>query len=243
MVNSILRTNMRRIFTGLFLCVLGFSVSGANAQNTSDPCPEPKRAMNETPNNMARVQEDINRFILCVERAQLLERLNTLVEKNVETIDSVLLQPTALPILPTTGNMSDFPGSDGSSSNSSSNSGGQSQTMQPVNESDLAPSDMPGSNSGASSSMGNGTGDFPDGSSEPAEEPKITWLIREIYGKSGSLQARLVNSDGRLARAGQGDVLPDESRIIEISKTRIRIKQDEDVVELDWVNDTPEEEE
>lgn len=55
-----------------------------------DPCPKPRRAFNETPNDLKLIQEDITRFTLCVQRAQLLERLNELAIENTDTIDSAL---------------------------------------------------------------------------------------------------------------------------------------------------------
>ena len=55
-----------------------------------DPCPQPKTAYSETPNDLKVIQEDITRFTLCVQRAQLLERLNSLALENTSTIDSAL---------------------------------------------------------------------------------------------------------------------------------------------------------
>lgn len=66
-------------------------VMGAESGETeNNPCPEPKKAMGSTPDDLAKIQEDITRFTLCVQRAQLLERLNELAESNIETIDTAL---------------------------------------------------------------------------------------------------------------------------------------------------------
>ena len=59
------------------------AADAAKNDNTpaKDPCPAPTAA-SATPDDLAKVQEDIDRFTLCVERAQLLERLNESVLKN-----------------------------------------------------------------------------------------------------------------------------------------------------------------
>jgi len=57
---------------------------------TENPCPDPRRALSETPNDLKVIQEDITRFTLCLQRAQLLTRLNELAEDNIDTINSTL---------------------------------------------------------------------------------------------------------------------------------------------------------
>jgi len=53
-------------------------------------CPEPKAAMQETPDDLSKIQSDITRYTLCVQRAQLLQRLNELTVENIDTIDSAI---------------------------------------------------------------------------------------------------------------------------------------------------------
>lgn len=213
------------LYTGVALALLlGTSpVSSAWAQQqSSDPCPSPQRALSQAPDDLAKIQEDIDRFTLCVERAQLLERLNSLVEKNIETIDSVLLAPSALPALPVDESTGGFPGS--------------SSNVMPVNEADLGPSDnssFPGEASTSSSSFPGSS----DGSPAAAEEEQgPQWNIREIYGTGRALQARLISTEGKIQRVKQGDILSDESRVIEVSKTRVKIKKDKEVIDLEWIN-------
>jgi type IV pilus biogenesis protein PilP len=55
-----------------------------------DPCPKPERFNSETPNDLQTIQEDITRFTLCLQRAQLLNRLNELGKENDENIQSTL---------------------------------------------------------------------------------------------------------------------------------------------------------
>lgn len=58
--------------------------------STADPCPEPKAALGETPNDLKLIQEDITRFTLCLQRAQLLDRLNDLATQNLDGIQTSL---------------------------------------------------------------------------------------------------------------------------------------------------------
>lgn len=51
-----------------------------------DPCPVPVVEMAKTPDDLAKVQADIDRYTLCVERAQLLQRLNDLAIENQEKL-------------------------------------------------------------------------------------------------------------------------------------------------------------
>lgn len=58
--------------------------------SSADPCPAPKSALAETPNDLKLIQEDITRFTLCLQRAQLLDRLNDLAEQNLGDIQTNL---------------------------------------------------------------------------------------------------------------------------------------------------------
>jgi hypothetical protein len=210
------------IFSLFLIVTLAFQLGAvikAHAQ-ASDPCPEPKRSLQDTPDSMSKVQEDIDRFKLCVERAQLLDRLNTIVAKNVETIDSVILQPAPAPMMPPVNGESGglMNGLFGGAQN-----GGQT-APPPVDEQALLQAN-------------NDMGQEPDIEPEPEPEDPV-WLIREISGKSGSLMANLVNSRGALARVRQGSVLPDDSRVIEITPMTIKIKKEQEILDLDWVNET-----
>jgi type IV pilus biogenesis protein PilP len=60
------------------------------SNRNEDPCPQPRAAYGNTPNDLKIIQEDITRFTLCVQRAQLLERLNSLAIENTDTIESAL---------------------------------------------------------------------------------------------------------------------------------------------------------
>jgi len=87
------------IFSGSTNAQIPGSISGDEAMGlteeitfTENPCPAPQKALSETPNDLKIIQEDITRFTLCLQRAQLLSRLNDLASDNIESIDSSLDQ-------------------------------------------------------------------------------------------------------------------------------------------------------
>lgn len=47
-----------------------------------DPCPLPATEMAKTPDDLAKIQSDIDRYSLCMERASLLQRLNDVAMEN-----------------------------------------------------------------------------------------------------------------------------------------------------------------
>lgn len=72
--------------------VSNYSQSSGSIMNTgaSEICPEPRDALLNSPDDLSKIQEEITRLNLCVRRAQLLERLNSLVLKNLKTIDTAI---------------------------------------------------------------------------------------------------------------------------------------------------------
>lgn len=52
----------------------------------ADPCPAPAAAMASSPDDLAKIQADIDRYTLCMERALLLQRLNDLALENQESL-------------------------------------------------------------------------------------------------------------------------------------------------------------
>lgn len=53
----------------------------------ADPCPMPSAEMAQAPDDLARIQSDIDRYTLCMERAQLLQRLNDVAVENQEKLN------------------------------------------------------------------------------------------------------------------------------------------------------------
>jgi type IV pilus biogenesis protein PilP len=80
--------NMMRLFVLTVIMVLGFSLSmNAQAQQFGDElCPSPDTALKQTPDDLSSIQSDIERFSLCVKRAELLQSLNSLAQKNKESL-------------------------------------------------------------------------------------------------------------------------------------------------------------
>ena len=79
---------MMRLFVLTVIMVLGFSLSmNAQAQQFGDElCPSPDTALKQTPDDLSSIQSDIERFSLCVKRAELLQSLNSLAQKNKESL-------------------------------------------------------------------------------------------------------------------------------------------------------------
>ncbi|MAZ00101.1 MAG: hypothetical protein CMH32_06165 [Micavibrio sp.] len=80
--------NMMRLFVLTVIMSLGFSLGmNAQAQQFGDElCPSPDTALKQTPDDLSSIQSDIERFSLCVKRAELLQSLNSLAQKNKESL-------------------------------------------------------------------------------------------------------------------------------------------------------------
>lgn len=75
---------------GVMICGLGifaaiFAAFPARAQTAEDPCPAPMFSQESAPDDLTKVQADIDRYTLCIERAELLQRLNKLTSENSQT--------------------------------------------------------------------------------------------------------------------------------------------------------------
>ena len=78
-----------KVFGVILVVFLWVCIPFAHAQSSADredPCPEANTALSQTPDDLSTVQADIDRFTLCVERAQLLRRLNDLATENEESL-------------------------------------------------------------------------------------------------------------------------------------------------------------
>lgn len=68
------------LFYSLIVFVMMGAVSKHSiAQEMEDPCPDPRMTLDQPAGSSVEMQGDIDRLMLCVERAQLLQRLNDLV--------------------------------------------------------------------------------------------------------------------------------------------------------------------
>lgn len=192
--------------------------TGTNtAQGPNDPCPEPKTALSETPDNLAKIQEDITRFTLCVQRAQLLERLNELAQANIETIDSAL----NLTVGQADGNA--VPG-----------------IMPAMNSQNFMPSSSPPPIPAVSAGLLEDPQEDMMMSSVPVAQNSAfadsDWRIREITGTGGELSAQLIDDSGSIVRVSDGEALPDDNgRIAAITNTSVEIENNGQRLPLRWV--------
>lgn len=188
------------------------NTAGNNVGFTTDPCPEPKKALGSTPDDLAKIQEDITRFTLCVQRAQLLERLNELAEANIETIDTALnlvAAPDEAPMQVQQGNniMDDIP-----------------MPSLPDEISNMLQDDE--ANAPA-----------PQQETRRARPLRSNWRIRDIQGTGGEIYARLMDDQGTIVKVMQGDDLPDNGgRVSTISNSMVSVTRDGDSTSLRWVD-------
>ena len=178
-----------------------------------DPCPEPRQALANTPNDLKNIQEDITRFTLCLQRAQLLTRLNELSIENLDTINSTLdekmmgfietMEPPEMPVI-------EMP----------------AQPEMPDVESIAAPA-LPESY-------------VPESMPVTAPEPAVVepaWMIREVTGRGGELIAVLVDDADNLTHVKQGDTIPDtDLRVQSVTPTSVTVRMNDETMKLGWVN-------
>ena len=62
--------------------------ASAISSGFKDPCPLPSAEMAQAPDDLAKIQSDIDRYTLCMERAQLLQRLNDVAMENQEKLNA-----------------------------------------------------------------------------------------------------------------------------------------------------------
>lgn len=176
-----------------------------------NPCPEPKQALQNTPNDLTKIQEDITRFNLCLQRAQLLARLNDLASQNLDTINSTFdeklesiaaeFQAMPMPTIPV-----------------------------PMPS---APVQQPSPNDNKTASQAPAT-PAPMMAPEPVVEP-ISWKISEIKGIGGALTAKLMSEDGLIAQVRQGQTIPDtEIFVSKVTQTSVHVRREGERKQLGW---------
>lgn len=172
---------------------------------TENPCPEPKQALSQTPNDLKVIQEDITRFNLCLQRAQLLSRLNDLSVENVDTINSTLdekLQNIA-------GDFKPMP---------------MPEIQMPV---------MP--EMAASELMADEPMPQMAPQPIIPQTDYSNWSIDNIKGKNGILVATLSDIDGNIAVVKSGEVIPEtEITITSVTQTGVKVSENEESGKLRW---------
>lgn len=179
----------------------------ASAGSAVDPCPDPETAVRSSPDDLAKVQEDIDRFTLCVQRAQLLERFNESVSKNVDSVDQALGY----------GGASAVPGLPGAQQN-----GG----LAPLPPSALAGADVSPVAAGAE-----------EGDAQAAPAAPAGWTISQIYGSGADVHAILLSPEGDEVRVATGSKLPDDGGVVSsISTTGVSVRVEGKSKALEWSN-------
>lgn len=177
-----------------------------------DLCPLPSSAISQAPDDLSKVQADIDRFTLCVERAQLLGRLNDLALENQESISALILGEPEEPIVPTfdNSNIPDF----------------SAATQNPV----FAPAQATDASFAPSSPSGDAAAAFETAEASPA----AAYIVTNVFGSAGNLQAKIVGDDDYNAQVSVGDSLPDGSVIDSISAIEVVISNSGEQIVLDW---------
>ncbi len=178
---------------------------------TENPCPEPKRALSETPNDLKIIQEDITRFNLCLQRAQLLSRLNDLAAENLETINSTMdekiealvgnIEPVVMP-------MPQPPIPDMPKIDDMTETGASSEPLPMTPVEPLPPT---------------------------VQYKSESWSINEIKGVGGVLIATIEDLDGNIAQVKNGDTIPDtEVKIVNVTQTKVHVRDNKEAIKLKW---------
>lgn len=192
--------------------------------NATDPCPTPRAAKSERPDDLAQVQEDIDRFTLCVQRAQLLERLNDSAGRMAESADTALgFGGMAAPAsLPKGGAMPPLP---------SGALGGL----------DVAPKAAPAASSSSTTTTSVSTSSNVTATTTEATQAKpdveddtVRYSIREIFGPVTDMQARLVSALGDEILVRQGTALRDGAIVTTITPSGVSVRSKGGVKTLEW---------
>lgn len=191
--------------------------------NPGDPCPAPAVAASNTPDDLAKVQEEIDRFTLCVQRAQLLERLNESALKNQDTTDA------ALGYMP-------MPGAGMAPGIAGAQSGMNGLAPLPAGAlagADVTPLTQASAGGATSITPAATTESAPVEEKEP-ETPKV-WTIREIFGSGDEVQARLLSPQGDEVKARNGMKLPDgKTTVVRITPAGVTVRDGAGAKSLDW---------
>lgn len=206
------------VAAAFFICL-----PAASAQTVTDPCPMPKELASESPPDMATVQSDIDILKLCVERANLLSELNDLVMET-EGVDKD--DKNAMPVT----------GKGGGKSAPNFDSG----NVQPVDAElfDLPEGQEKPENKSASTKKT--ISDIPDRSDQVEQEQQSKskekpYRITNIFGNTSSgIIAELLDPEGGLVRAQEGDILDNGAVVTRISLRGVVIQKDGEENQLQW---------
>lgn len=178
------------------------------AKSAGDPCPAPQAAATGTPDDLAKIQEEIDRFTLCVQRAQLLERLNETALKNQASED------VALGFGPMTAGIA----------------APQQNALAPLPASALAGADVT-----PIAATGQPVPAAAQPAAAPKQEsPAPQWTIREISGSGSNVYAKLVSPEGDEVRVRSGAKLPDGKVVVRVSPSGVTVREGKGTKSLEW---------
>lgn len=197
--------NARIVLATVLLGVAGFPAMAQ--QNTWDLCPQPTAALNSVPANIDQLQADIDRFTLCLNRAELLLKLEDLKTQNTRDGATSTAGGMDLPIEPMPLN----------AQQAGQLLGADTQAAAPA-----APLDT-----GLTS---------PDSVvSKKEAPPEKDYVIREVRGLGGGLVARVQSPDGNYEQVKIGDKLADGATVTAINTTQVTVQtKDGAVKRLGW---------
>lgn len=187
----------------------------STAGTPDDSCPLPENADSANPDDLAKVQEDIDRYTLCVQRAELLQQLNETEAESRKNLEEALdlKSPTLSDVMGGSaqmgGNMPPPP------------SGFEAGQVASLNADSL--------------DMGAGSGGF---GALPVQSTE--WQINSVSGQGRSLKAMLIAPDGSLQRVQAGSVLPNEGgTVASITASDVRVTKDKKTKSLNWAERDP----
>jgi hypothetical protein len=174
--------------TFIFLLLLAFA-GPVMAQRGNAPCPDPQEMASAVPSDMSTVQGDIDRLTLCVERANLIQQLNSLIMQREELLN---------------------PSTEEEDKTSRANRSTQRQPLPQIRREDLnnvpkiPETAIKQEGQSNNSESGNGVDD---------------WFIVDIRGAGGQLTAQLKKENGQMMMVSTGDKLPSGQTVQNISIT------------------------
>lgn len=188
----------------------------AAATPQADLCPNASQALAEPVNDMVQVQSDIERLSLCAQRAQLLERLNESAETEKESIKSAL----GLSIPPELKEAAEA-----KKRGEENPALMMPQGLQPLPADVLAGADVSAAPSKAEA-------EETARATEP-EKPK-SWQIKEVFGPTDKMQARILSPEGNEAVVRRGSRLKGGFLVTGITATSVTISKGKTAETLEW---------
>ena len=177
----------------------------------ADPCPQIIQDSQSAPDDLARVQSDIERYTLCVQRAVLLQRLNDVAQAGAEQVSPSF----------NIDNIEGLPYSRDDIEEMIANLQEREAKAAELIEAAVKQQETGVSVEGAVGEIA-------------AAKSKDTYKISEVFGSGGGLSARLVDNEGNPVTVKVGDQLPDGSTVVVVRINSVAVVKDEKQQVLEW---------